>query len=59
MIARTTAQIGLPVTNSPPAEDSTQLSLGRYLSGGLLVTESSIYAIVRAIIGSISLLVDY
>jgi hypothetical protein len=80
MIARTTAPIGLPVTNSPPA---SVLSLGRYLcwwtisrresypcsspcyhwvdtsAGGLLVTGSPIRAVVRAIIGSIPLLMDY
>jgi hypothetical protein len=55
MIARTTARIGLPVTNSPPAEVSTfDIS-----AGGLLITGSPIRAVVRAIIGSIPMLVDY
>jgi hypothetical protein len=54
MIARTTVRIGLSVTNSPPAERSVDTS-----AGGLLVTGSPIRAVVRAIIGSIPLLVDY
>jgi hypothetical protein len=73
MIARTTTRIGLPVTTSPPADlcwwtishkESYPCSSPCYhwvdiSAGGLLITGSPIRAVVRAIIGSIPMLVDY